>query len=131
MQQLCFCFRASYAALTSALQSMETFTQLVRDVSITGLPGVQLPALAVMKSLCFCIAAVLSAPTPYVSIPSRIIRHVTLCAAICFSHIDRDYGFPVRPLIHRFLFQQMPITSRHQQALSKRASLPLTFLTLL
>ena len=77
---------------------MEAFTQVVRDVSITGLPGVQLPALAVMKSLCFCVAAVLSAPAPHVSIPSRIIRHITLCAAICFSHMDRDYGFPVSPL---------------------------------
>jgi hypothetical protein len=89
-------FARHFLLLTIQSQTMETFTQLVRDVSITGLPGVQLPALAVMKSLCFCIAAVLSAPAPYVSIPSRIIRHVTLCAAICFSHIDRDYGFPVR-----------------------------------
>ena len=86
---------------------MEAFTQLVRDVSITGLNGVQLPALAVMKSACFCIAAVLSAPAPHVSIPSRIIRHIMLCAAICFSHMDRDYAFPVRSLAHSIFFKQI------------------------
>ncbi len=96
-------------ALISAPQTMETFAQLVRDVSITGLPGVQLPALAVMKSACFCIAAVLSAPTPQVSIPSRVIRHIVLCTAICFSHMDRDYAFPVRcPFVHCLAPQPSP-----------------------
>ncbi len=85
-------------------QTMEAFTQLVRDVSITGLSGVQLPALAVMKSACFCIAAILSAPAPYVSIPSRVIRHIMLCTALCFSHMDRDYAFPVRPFLFTALF---------------------------
>jgi hypothetical protein len=105
---------------------METFTQLVRDVSITGLNGVQLPALAVMKSACFCIAAVLSAPAPHVSIPSRIIRHIMLCAAICFSHMDRDYAFPVRSLAHSNFFNKYSTTQHPSPSLfsyfSNRAS---------
>jgi hypothetical protein len=48
-----------------------------------------------MSGACFCIAAVLSAPALHVSIPSRVVRHVMLCAAICFSHMDRDYAYPV------------------------------------
>ena len=72
-----------------------------------------------MKSICFCIAAVLSAPAQHVSIPSRIIRHVTLCTAICFSHIDRDYAFPVSSA-SRHYFHLTPLSHKVSLSLHER-----------